>query len=127
MMKRLGYAILALPAVLLMSGCATGARVISPFGAYYAAEGKPRSDGTHRGVDIGGGVGEPVLAMADGFISYADANHGACGNMVMIRHDHFGRTTVYCHLQDINKYPGNIRRGDYRTLHSSAALRLSYG
>jgi murein DD-endopeptidase MepM/ murein hydrolase activator NlpD len=103
---------LVLTATLLLSGCFGGARIISPFGDFRGPEGYPRSDGPHKGIDIAGMVGDPVLAVADGVIIISSENEGACGTMVVVRHS-FGHDSIYCHLLDVTKTVGEeVRRGE---------------
>lgn len=102
---------LALAGSLLLAGCFGGARIISSFGDSRGPEGYPRSDGPHQGIDVAGMVGTRVLAVADGFISYAGENDGACGTIVVVRHS-FGYESVYCHLSDFAKSQGEVTRGE---------------
>src|SRR5690349_6631409 len=65
----------------------------------------------HSGVDISAGVGQPVVAPADGYITFADFL-GGYGRAVMIDHGH-GITTRYGHLANFAVIAGqHIRRGD---------------
>jgi murein DD-endopeptidase MepM/ murein hydrolase activator NlpD len=102
---------LMLTVTLFLAGCFGGARIISSFGDFRGPEGYPRSDGPHNGIDVAGMVGTPVLAVADGSISYAGENDGACGTIVVLRHS-FGYESVYCHLSDFTKSQGEVTRGE---------------
>jgi murein DD-endopeptidase MepM/ murein hydrolase activator NlpD len=65
----------------------------------------------HSGVDISAGVGQPVVAPADGYVTFADFL-GGYGRAVMIDHGH-GITTRYGHLANFAVIAGqHIRRGD---------------
>ena len=57
----------------------------------------------HYGSDIANSIGTPVVAAADGIISYA-APMGTYGNVIMITHSIDGQifTTVYAHLNGYN-------------------------
>ena len=53
----------------------------------------------HRGVDFSGFVGEPILAIASGVVTYASAN-GGYGNLVELEHTN-GYRTRYAHNDKI--------------------------
>jgi murein DD-endopeptidase MepM/ murein hydrolase activator NlpD len=54
----------------------------------------------HTGIDFQSPYGTPVLAIADGVVSYTEEYGGGCGAMVYIEHNIDGDqfTSVYCHL-----------------------------
>lgn len=62
-----------------------------------------RSSHLHAGLDIkvGGVVGAPVHAAADGYISRIKISWGGYGNALYIQHPN-GTTTVYAHLDQFN-------------------------
>lgn len=62
-------------------------RVISNFGS--------RGGRLHRGVDLGGPVGTPIYAAADGVVTRS-TNSGSFGNVIFISHGN-GVETVYAH------------------------------
>ncbi len=62
----------------------------------------------HLGVDFGGRTGTPVMAAADGRVTYA-GRLGGYGNVIKIRHRD-GFLTLYAHL---HKFRRGIRRGKY--------------
>lgn len=65
----------------------------------------------HSGVDISAMVGSPVLAPADGVVTFADFL-GGYGRAVMVNHGH-GISTRYGHLASFAVVPGqSIHRGD---------------
>ena len=65
----------------------------------------------HSGVDISAGVGQPVVAPADGVVTFADFL-GGYGRAVMIDHGH-GISTRYGHLANFAVIAGqHVRRGD---------------
>lgn len=107
-MKRLGYGTVPLLIALLLSACASGARVLSGFGDLRDGEGKPRS-GPHGGVDVWGLPGDPALASADGQVQDVGEESGvSCGKYVIIDHDlkllvegaSLNGSTRYCHLRE---------------------------
>ncbi|WP_336822060.1 peptidoglycan DD-metalloendopeptidase family protein [Sporosarcina sp. USHLN248] len=63
----------------------------------------------HRGVDIANSIGTPVIAAADGVVSYA-GRMGGLGNVIMITHSVDGTimTTAYAHLSKINVSSGQV-------------------
>jgi len=65
----------------------------------------------HTGLDIAARPGSPVMATADGIVSYAGWS-GANGNLVVIEHG-FGYTTAYAHNKKILVAVGQkVKRGD---------------
>lgn len=60
----------------------------------------------HRGIDIAADRGTPIIAPADGYVTYAGRN-GGYGNFVKINHK-YGYETYYGHLNKIY-----VRRGQY--------------
>lgn len=65
----------------------------------------------HKGLDIAGPIGTPVIASAGGRISFASAK-GAYGKIMIINHGH-GIVTKYAHLSKFLKKPGEkIERGE---------------
>ncbi|HYH00558.1 MAG TPA: M23 family metallopeptidase [Terriglobales bacterium] len=65
----------------------------------------------HRGIDISTGYGHPVIAPADGVVSYADFMSGY-GRLVVVEHGH-GITTRYGHLSGFAVTDGqHVERGE---------------
>jgi len=65
----------------------------------------------HRGLDIANRAGTPILAPADGIVTYA-GRKGLMGNMVTIDHG-FSMMTRYGHLKKILKKKGSrVKRGE---------------
>ncbi len=65
----------------------------------------------HSGVDIGSNYGHPIIAPADGVITFADFM-GGYGKLIMMDHGH-GITTRYGHLSGFAVTPGqHVHRGD---------------
>ena len=71
----------------------------------------------HDGIDIGGNMGDPIYAAADGVIIYSDYNNGGYGNMVMIDHglneEGIKIVTLYGHGSKLLKTVGDtVKQGD---------------
>lgn len=68
----------------------------------------PIGSKNHLGIDIANSIGTPVVAAADGVVSYAGTMNGY-GNVVMVTHSINGQifTTVYAHLSGFNSSVGN--------------------
>lgn len=65
----------------------------------------------HHGIDIAANRGTPILAPADGYVTYTGRN-GGYGNFVSINHK-YGFETKYGHLQKIYVRRGQfVKRGD---------------
>ena len=65
----------------------------------------------HRGVDVAGPVGTPVVAAGSGVVEQAGWNSGGYGNMVEIRHPD-GSMTRYAHNNRLNVSTGqSVRQG----------------
>jgi len=65
----------------------------------------------HRGVDIAGVYGEPIIAPADGVVVAADFRSGY-GRTVILDHGH-GITTLFGHMSGFAVTPGqHVQRGD---------------
>ena len=67
--------------------------------------GELRSNHFHGGIDIkssNGRVGDPLLAVADGYVSRIKISAGGYGNGVYIKHPN-GYTSVYGHLLDLRE------------------------
>jgi murein DD-endopeptidase MepM/ murein hydrolase activator NlpD len=117
-MARTGLGWASLLIAMLLSACASGAKVISTFGDHYDGEGKLRPRGPHVGVDVWGNPGDPVLASADGRVLVVgdEAIPNSCGKYVVIGHDSDPQNpyaTRYCHLSEQTVARGaSVRRGD---------------
>ncbi len=75
--------------------------------------GASRADGkrVHRGLDIAGGIGAPVIAAKSGRVSHAGPR-GDYGNLVILSHPG-GFETRYGHLSEVSAREGYwVRRGD---------------
>ncbi|AIE75506.1 putative peptidase [Synechocystis sp. PCC 6714] len=67
----------------------------------------PRWGRMHRGIDIAGPIGTPIMAAAPGEVIFSGWNSGGFGNLVKIRHGD-GSVTYYAHNNRLL-----VRRGDY--------------
>jgi murein DD-endopeptidase MepM/ murein hydrolase activator NlpD len=69
-----------------------------------------QTDQFHSGVDIGGRIGTPIRATADGRVQIAGW-HSGYGNLVILQHE-FGYTTRYGHNSKLLvKYGQTVKRG----------------
>jgi murein DD-endopeptidase MepM/ murein hydrolase activator NlpD len=69
----------------------------------------------HRGIDIAGRMGTPVIAPADGVVRYAK-DRRALGNAISVSHG-YGIETIYGHLAEFRVKPGEkVRRGQVLAL-----------
>ncbi len=65
----------------------------------------------HEGIDIGAPFGAPIVAAADGIVTFAGQKPGF-GNFVQIDHG-YGIETIYAHAQSVTTKRGReVRRGD---------------
>ena len=65
----------------------------------------------HRGLDIATHAGSPIIAPADGLVTFSGSK-GLMGNMVTIEHG-FGMVTRYGHVQKLLKKKGDrVKRGE---------------
>jgi len=120
-MKRLGYGLGSVLLALLLSACASGARVLSGFGDLRDGEGKPRPS-AHTGADVWGSPGDPVLAGASGRVvslveEPSGQNDPTCGKYVVLEHDLpnvlIPSRTMYCHLATVSVMVDDlVKRGD---------------
>ncbi len=78
-------------------------RVTSPFGGQRLFNGQPRS--RHRGVDLRGAAGTPVLATAAGKVVIASEQYFS-GNVVYLDHGQ-GMISLYAHLSAIDVAEGD--------------------
>ncbi len=66
---------------------------------------------TNKGIDIGGTLGEPIYAAADGKVEFADNGGRGLGNLVILSHED-GFITAYAHNQElIVKSGSQVKKG----------------
>lgn len=100
---------IAVAAAVLTSCATTGPHILSGYGSMQAAA-RARA-GAHPAIDFGGSIGDPVLAAADGTVSYANYSP-LCGHGIRLWHIDFNRFTLYCHLSEIQVALGDkVQRG----------------
>lgn len=88
----------------------TRTALTSSFGVRRVFNGKIAS--RHRGIDLGGPRGTPVVAANDGVVTLVSDNFFYVGNMVLIDHGH-ALFTVYLHLDEAQVKSGQaVQRGD---------------
>ncbi len=63
----------------------------------------------HKGIDIAGPVGTPIIAAAPGEVIHAGWNSGGYGNLVKVKHSD-GSVTIYAHNSRILVRRGEIVR-----------------
>ncbi len=77
--------------------------ITSPYGA--------RSGKQHRGMDIAGAIGEPIIAMANGEVVYSDNKMRGYGNVIVIKHAD-DMSTLYAHNDKlIAKVGDRVQKG----------------
>jgi murein DD-endopeptidase MepM/ murein hydrolase activator NlpD len=82
---------------------------------YGSRHGRP-----HRGIDIAGDVGEPILAVASGDVIYAGNGMSGYGNVVILRHDQ-ATTSLYAHNSELKVQVGDrVRQGEHVALLGNA-------
>jgi murein DD-endopeptidase MepM/ murein hydrolase activator NlpD len=87
----------------------SGGYISSKFG--YRIHPKRKTREFHTAVDVATKPGTPVMATADGIVSYSGWS-GANGNLVVVEHG-FGYSTVYAHNKKILASIGQkVKRGD---------------
>jgi lipoprotein NlpD len=65
----------------------------------------------NRGVDIGGRIGDPIVAAAPGRVTYTGSGIRGYGKLIIIRHEN-GFNSVYAHNKDVLVKEGqNVARG----------------
>lgn len=69
------------------------------------------SNGGNKGIDIGGKTGDPVLAAADGIVSYVGTGLRGYGNLVVLRHDATWLSVYANNSQVLVKEKQAIKRG----------------
>jgi murein DD-endopeptidase MepM/ murein hydrolase activator NlpD len=88
-------------------------RILSGFADWLGAEGYPRINGRHSGVDVAGRPGAAVLAPADGRVVLAGDHRDSCGLIVVVEHEPEGYRSIHCHLSAVAVRRGEeVRRGD---------------
>jgi len=83
--------------------------VTSEYGLRREFNGKKRNP--HRGLDLDGANGDPILAACNGVVKLCN-NHYYSGNLVIVDHG-LGVFTLYMHLSEFAVQPGQrVQRGD---------------
>ena len=66
----------------------------------------------HKGIDLGGRIGDPVYATGNGRIAFDNMGSSGYGKQIVIEHG-FGYKTRYAHLSKVLVEPGQkVRRGE---------------
>jgi len=81
-------------------------------GGYLTSSYGERWNSFHKGIDIGGTIGDDVLVALDGEVTYAEFNNGGYGNLIIVKHDN-DMTTYYGHLDKLYVKVGDlVKKGD---------------
>ncbi|WP_300382723.1 M23 family metallopeptidase [Clostridium sp.] len=81
-------------------------------GGYLTSGYGERWNSFHKGIDIGGTIGDDVLVALDGEVTYAEFNDGGYGNLIIVKHDN-DMTTYYGHLDNLYAKVGDlVKKGD---------------
>lgn len=81
-------------------------------GGYLTSSYGERWNSFHKGIDIGGAIGDDVLVALDGEVTYAEFNNGGYGNLIIVKHDN-DMITYYGHLDDFYVKVGDlVKKGD---------------
>lgn len=81
-------------------------------GGYLTSGYGERWNSFHKGIDIGGKIGDDVLVALDGEVVYAEFNNGGYGNLIIVKHDS-DMLTYYGHLDDFYVKTGDVvKKGD---------------
>lgn len=81
-------------------------------GGYLTSAYGERWNSFHKGIDIGGTIGDDVLVALDGEVTYAEFNDGGYGNLIIVKHDD-DMVTYYGHLDDFYVKVGDlVKKGD---------------
>ncbi|MBF0313309.1 MAG: M23 family metallopeptidase [Oligoflexia bacterium] len=77
-----------------------------------SAYGEDRSSHNHAGIDVAAPMGDDIVAVADGVVSFSGSDPGGYGEVLMINHGD-GTITVYGHLLKKRVSQGDrVNRGD---------------
>lgn len=81
-------------------------------GGYLTSSYGERWNSFHKGIDIGGTIGDDVLVALDGEVIYSEFNNGGYGNLIIVKHDN-NMTTYYGHLDNFYVKVGDlVKKGD---------------
>lgn len=81
-------------------------------GGYLTSAYGERWNSFHKGIDIGGEIGDDVLVALDGEVTYAEFNNGGYGNLIIVKHDN-DMITYYGHLDNFYVKVGDlVKKGD---------------
>lgn len=86
---------------------------LRPYSGVITSRFGSRWGSVHKGIDIGGSVGDPVLSADEGKVIFADWNNGGYGNLVILDHGN-GYQTYYAHMDEILVHEGDIIEKGYQ-------------
>lgn len=98
-----------------------GISLIKPISGTISSRFGMRSSGTHKGLDIAGSVGTPIVAAASGTVTVVQHSSVSYGNCVKISHGN-GVETLYAHCSTIS-----VTQGQYVSQGQTIATRGSTG
>lgn len=84
----------------------------------------------HNGIDFYGKINEPIMAAADGIVSWRDFEYGGYGKYVMIQHTE--GTTIYAHMNLVTCKKGDVVKagqviGHMGSTGNSTGVHLHFG
>lgn len=81
-------------------------------GGYLTSSYGERWNSFHKGIDIGGSIGDDVLVALNGEVIYAEYNDGGYGNLIIVKHEN-DMSTYYGHLDNFYVKVGDVvTKGD---------------
>ncbi len=86
---------------------------LRPYSGVITSRFGSRWGSVHKGIDVGGSVGDPVLSADEGKVVFAGWNTGGYGNLVILDHGN-GYQTYYAHMNEILVSDGDVIEKGYQ-------------
>ncbi len=86
---------------------------LRPYSGVITSRFGSRWGSVHKGIDVGGSVGDPVLSADEGKVVFAGWNTGGYGNLVILDHSN-GYQTYYAHMNEILVSDGDVIEKGYQ-------------
>lgn len=86
---------------------------LRPYSGVITSRFGSRWGSVHKGIDVGGSVGDPVLSADEGKVIFAGWNNGGYGNLVILDHGN-GYQTYYAHMNEILVSDGDVIEKGYQ-------------